>query len=294
LNRAGDPPKNSRRAGATLTSLWDGETRCVVTLTFDIDGPSATLRRNPELAGHPSAISMGEFGPRTGTPRILDLLDRHEITATFFIPGWVAERNRDLVKNVAERGHEVAHHGYLHEPPSSLGPEEDEGQILDHASDILESITGKRPQGYRSPSWELSGNSLQLLHERGFIYDSSLMGDDIPYFVGEDNEILVELPVHWSLDDAPYYTYMPVAGRTAPMSTPNDVLTAWQWEFDGAFREGRAFMLTMHPHTSGRFARLEALDRLIQHIKKHDGVEFMRCIDLAKRWTKMRGREHQN
>lgn len=277
-----------------LTSLWDSETRCVVTLTFDIDGPSATLRRNPELAGHPSAISMGEFGPRTGTPRILDLLDRHEITATFFIPGWVAERNRDLVKNVAERGHEVAHHGYLHEPPSSLGPGEDEGQILDHASDILESITGKRPQGYRSPSWELSGNSLQLLHERGFIYDSSLMGDDIPYFVGEDNEMLVELPVHWSLDDAPYYTYMPVAGRTAPMSTPNDVLTAWQWEFDGAFREGRAFMLTMHPHTTGRFARLEALDRLIQHIKKHDGVEFMRCIDLAKRWITMREGDHGN
>ena len=277
-----------------LSSIWDGETRCVVTLTFDIDGPSATLRRNPELAGNPSAISMGEFGPRTGTPRILDLLDRHELPATFFVPGWVAERNRDLVEDIVDRGHEIAHHGYLHEPPSSLGPDEDEGQILDHASDILESITGKRPQGYRSPSWELSGNSLRLLHERGFIYDSSLMGDDIPYFAGEDNEKLVELPVHWSLDDAPYYTYMPVAGRTAPMSTPNDVLTAWQWEFDGAFREGRAFMLTMHPHTTGRFARLEALDRLIQHIKKHDGAEFMRCIDLANRWTRLHPGSHVN
>ena len=272
-----------------MTSLWGGKTRCVVTLTFDIDGPSATLRRNPELADHPSAISMGEFGPRTGTPRILELLNRHDISATFFIPGWVAERNRELLKSIGGHGHEVAHHGYLHEPPSSLEPDEDEGQILDHASDILESITGERPQGYRSPSWELSANSLQLLHDRGFVYDSSLMGDDIPYYVGEKDRRIVELPVHWSLDDAPYYTYMPVAGRTATMSTPNDVLTAWQWEFDGAYREGRAFMLTMHPHTTGRFARLEALDRLIQHIKQHDGVEFMQCIVLAKLWVNMHG-----
>ncbi len=273
-----------------MKSFWDGDTRCVVTLTFDIDGPSATLRRNPELAANPSAISMGEFGPRVGTPRILDLLDRHGIGATFFVPGWVAERNRGVVKDVAARGHEIAHHGYLHEPPSSLGPDEDEGESLDRASDILESIAGTRPEGYRSPSWELSEKSLRLFHERGFVYDSSLMGDDMPYFVGGDDRKIVELPVHWSLDDAPYYTYMPVAGRTAPMATPNDVLTAWEWEFDGAYREGRAFMLTMHPHTTGRFARLEALDRLIQHIKRHEGVEFMRCIDLANRWNMIHGR----
>jgi peptidoglycan/xylan/chitin deacetylase (PgdA/CDA1 family) len=211
-----------------LDSIWgeNSGTRCVVTLTFDIDGPSATLRRNPELADHPSDISMGEFGPRVGTPRILDLLDRHGILATFFVPGWVAERNKEIVKDVADRGHEVAHHGYLHEPPSSLEPEESEGEILDLGSEILESITGSRPKGYRSPSWELSADSLRLLHERGFTYDSSLMGDDIPYFVGDDSQRLVELPVHWALDDAPYYTYMPVAGRTAPMATPNDVLTA--------------------------------------------------------------------
>jgi len=122
-----------------------------VTLTFDIDGPSAILRRNPELADHPSAISMGEFGPRVGTPRILDLLDRHGIIATFFVPGWVAERNKEIVKDVADRGHEVAHHGYLHEPLSSLGPEESEGEILDLGSEIIESITGIRPKGCRSP-----------------------------------------------------------------------------------------------------------------------------------------------
>ncbi len=178
-------------------SIWtssngdDNGTQCVVTLTFDIDGPSATLRRNPELTDHPSAISMGEFGPKVGTARILDLLDRHDILATFFVPGWVAERNQKIIKEVFARGHEVANHGYLHEPPSSLGPDEDEGAILDQGSDILESITGDRPQGYRSPSWELSADSLRLMHKRGFIYDSSLMGDDIPYFVGADDQRMV-------------------------------------------------------------------------------------------------------
>ena len=270
-----------------MTSMWQDGTQCVVTLTFDIDGPSATLRRNPELADHPSVISMGEFGPKVGTRRILDLLARHSIPNTFFVPGWVAERNEALVRDIATQGHEIAHHGYLHEPPSSLGPEEDEGGILDRGSEIIERIIGERPRGYRSPSWELSAHSLDLLHERGFVYDSSLMGDDVPYMVGERDRQLVELPVHWSLDDAPYYTYTPVAGRTAPMSTPQDVLTAWEWEFDGAYRAGRAFMLTMHPHTTGRFARLEALSRLILHIKERTQVSFMRCIDLAEKWRKM-------
>lgn len=267
-----------------MSGTWTGDTKCVVTLTFDIDGPSATLRRNPELADNPSVISMGEFGPKVGAPRILDLLDEHGVKATFFIPGWVAERNKSLVLDVARRGHEVAHHGYHHEPPSSLAPDEDEGAILDRGSTILEGITGERPAGYRSPSWELSSQSLKLMNERGFEYDSSLMGDDVPYMVGRPGEEIVELPVHWSLDDAPYYTFSPAAGRTATMATPQDVLNAWQWEFDGAYKHERGFMLTMHPHITGRFGRLEALDRLIQHIIGHEGVRFMRCIDLARMW----------
>jgi peptidoglycan/xylan/chitin deacetylase (PgdA/CDA1 family) len=212
------------------------------------------------------------------------LLDEHGAQATFFVPGWIAERNERLVRDIVRRGHEVAHHGYLHEPPGSLRPGEDEGEILDRGSKILEGITGERPKGYRSPSWELSADSLRLLHERGFIYDSSLMGDDVPYFVGESGRRLVELPVHWSLDDVPYYAYAPAADRTSPMATPQDVLTAWQWEFDGVYKSQRAMMLTMHPHTTGRFARLEALDRLIKYMKERPGVRFMRCVDLAEEW----------
>lgn len=149
-----------------MSSIWNDDYQCVVTLIFDIDGPSATLLRNPELADHPSAVSIGEFGPKVGTERIRNLLDRHYISATFFVPGWVSERNQEIVKEVADRGHEVANHGYLHEPPSSLGTDESQADILDRGSDIFESITGERPQGYRSTSWELSEDSLRLMHER--------------------------------------------------------------------------------------------------------------------------------
>ena len=139
--------------------------------------------------------------------------------------------------------------------------------------------------GYRSPSWELSERSLELLAERGFVYDSSLMGNDIPYLVDTPRGRLVELPVHWSLDDVPYYMYAPIVGRTAPMVGPQEVYNAWEWEFDGAYRYGRAFMLTMHPHTSGRLARFMALERLIRYMRSHSGVEFLRCIDVAQGWT---------
>lgn len=268
-----------------MSGIWPGDIRCVAMLTFDMDGPSATLNRNPKLEDQPSVMSMGEFGPRVAVPRILDLLDDLDIKATFFVPGWVAERHEDTVRDVAGRGHEVAHHGYRHEPPATLSGAGEEAGVLDHGSEILERITGQRPLGYRSPSWELSANSLDLLKERGFVYDSSLMGDDIPYFVDADGGRLVELPVHWSLDDAPYYTYSPVAGRTAPMATPQDVLEAWKWEFDGAYRLNRSFMLTMHPHTSGRLARLMALEKLVRYIQSRPGSVFMRCIDVAERWS---------
>lgn len=269
-----------------MAGLWPGKTRCVVMLTFDVDGVSAVLRRNPELADHPSLMSQYEFGPTVGVFRIMDLLDQYRIKASFFIPGYVAESHQEMVREVRRRGHEVANHGYMHEPPSSLGPGEDEGAILDRGSRILQGITGEKPLGYRSPSWELSGKSLDLLAERGFVYDSSLMGNDIPYFVeASRNRKLVELPVHWAQDDVPYYVYAPVTGRMGPMASPAEVVNAWEWEFEGAYRYGWAFMLTMHPHTSGRLARVIALEKLMQQMKARPGVEFMRCIDVAQGWT---------
>ena len=156
-----------------MTGIWPGKTKCVVMLSFDFDGTSPTLNRNPEAANRPTVLSQGEFGPRVGIFRILDLLERYKIPASFFVPAWNAERNEDTVRDIVRRGHEIGHHGYMHEPPASLSAEE-ETAILDKGTEILQGITGERPLGYRSPSWDLTEHSIGFLAERGFVYDSSL------------------------------------------------------------------------------------------------------------------------
>ena len=270
-----------------MAGIWPGATQCVAMLTFDVDGVSSWLNRNPEFKHHPSLMSMAEYGPSVATPRILDMLDHHAIKSSFFVPGYVAETHVDLVKEIARRGHEVAHHGYMHEPPVTLSPEE-EKHILEKGIEILGGITGEAPKGYRSPSWELSEHSLGFLSFLGFIYDSSLMGDDAPYLLETTtpDRPMVELPIHWLLDDAPNFVYAPVANRLGPMRNPEEVFGAWAAEFEGLYRYGRSFNLTMHPQYIGRPGRLLMLERLIDHIRSFPNVEFMRCQDVAEMWVK--------
>ena len=268
-----------------MAGIWPGDTHCTVMLGFDVDGPSASIHRNPAIEQMPSARSMGEFGPNVAVPRILDLLAQRRLLASFYIPGWIAERYPAMVEAVAAAGHEVAHHGYLHEPPADLDGREAEADVLDRASAILEGITGERPLGYRSPSWELSEHSLDLLAERRFVYDSSLMGDDGPYLVEADGRQLVELPVHWSLDDAPYYMFSPASGRVSLMASPQHVVDSWIDAFDEAYERGRAFTLTLHPWISGRLGRLRQFERLLDHIACREGVAVRRGIDVAREFA---------
>ncbi|MFQ5860690.1 MAG: polysaccharide deacetylase [Dehalococcoidia bacterium] len=268
-----------------MAGIWPGETRCVVLLTFDVDGTSGWLHRNPELARYPSLLSMAEFGPSVAIYRILRILDTYGIKASFFIPGFVAENHPEMVQEVYRRGHEVAHHGYLHEPPISLSAEE-EAEVLDRGIAILQGLTGQPPRGYRSPSWELSERSLALLASRSFLYDSSLMGDDAPYWVDAgDGRRLVEVPVHWEWDDAPYYQFAPAANIRQVMASPEQVFNIWATGFEGAYEYGRAFCLTLHPYLSGRPGRLLTLERLIRQIQTFPKVQFLRCMDAAELWT---------
>ncbi len=252
---------------------------CDVLLTFDVDGPSAFVNRDPTIERRPSTYSMGEYGPTVGARRILSLLAEHGLHASFFIPGWVAERHESLVKRIAEAGHEVGHHGYLHEPPATLDRDA-EADVLDRTSAILERLCGAPPRGYRSPAWELSESTLDLLAERGFLYDSSLMGDDVPYLVGDEGRQLVEIPVHWSLDDYPYFAFTPQDGRRL-MASPSHVFDAWASAFEELHQRGAPFVLTMHPWIIGRPGRLRMLDRLIAHIESFPNVRFRRAIDMA-------------
>ena len=264
-----------------MTGIWPGDTNCVVMLTFDLDGVSGLLNSDPSAADRPAEMSRAEFGPNVGVFRIMDLLDKYGLEASFFVPGYIAERNEDTVREMVRRGHEVAHHGYMHEPPTTLDPEQ-EAEILDRGIRILEDITGAAPKGYRAPSFGVSEHTLDLLAERAFVYDTSLMGDDAPYFVDTSGGRLVELPVEWALDDYHYYAFNRGGGS---MNTPEDVYKAWEWEFDGAYKYGRAFNLTMHPQVTGRLAKIMVLERFIRYVRGHSGAKIMRCIDVAESWT---------
>ncbi len=269
-----------------MSGIWPGNTKCVAMLTFDVDGVSSWLRRNPDFRFHPSLMSMAEYGPSIATPRILDLLDTYSIKASFYVPGYVAETHADLVKEIVRRGHEVGHHGYLHESPASLSLREEQS-VLEKGSDVLTRLTGQKPLGYRAPGWELSERSIELLSAHGFLYDSSLMGDDAPYILQRDTpHPLVEIPVHWLLDDAPHFVYAPAANRLGPMRTPDEVYNTWSSEFEGLYRYGRAFTLTMHPQHIGRPGRLLLLERLIRYIQGFPQVQFMRAVDVAQMWAK--------
>ena len=262
--------------GAALEAARDAN-ECVVVISFDVDGASGMINRDPGIEHRPSARSFGDYGPSVAVPHILALLAERAVPASFYVPGWIAEGNPSVVERIAAAGHEIGHHGYLHEPPASLSAEQ-EAEVLDRGSEILRGIVGERPTGYRSPSWELSADSLRLLRERGFRYDSSLMGGDAPYWAAEG---LVELPIHWALDDYPYFVFAPTDGRRL-MAAPEHVYAAWRDAFDELYSRGGVFTLTMHPYIIGRPGRLRMLDRLLDHIQRHPNVEFRRAVDLVE------------
>ena len=263
-----------------MSGIWPGNTKCVAALSFDLDGITGAINRNPDAWKMPSLLSYREYGPRVGVPRILDLMDDYGIKTSFYVPGYIVDTYPALVEEIKRRGHEIGHHGYMHEPPTKLTRDE-EIEVLEKGIESIVRVTGERPKGYRSPSWELSEHSLGLLQERGFLYDTSLMGDDVPYMVEANGKPFVEIPIHWELDDAPYFNYSPSLNATNVQSSPEHVYQVWSECFDGIHHYGRSFVLTMHPFIIGRPGRLRMLERLLKHIGGFDAVEFMRTDHLA-------------
>ena len=163
-----------------MAGFWKDGVQCVVNIGFDVDGVSSWLGRDGDFANRPVATTMAEYGPKVGMPRILSLLDEYGIKGSFFVPGHTAENHPHIVPDLLARGHEIAHHGYIHERPAALD-EGEERRALETGLEILERQSGTRVPGYRSPSWDISPRTLDLLVEYGFTYDSSLMDDDAPY-----------------------------------------------------------------------------------------------------------------
>lgn len=253
-----------------------------VMLTFDLDAETMWTARDPKNAERPIVLSQGAYGWKVGTGRILDLLDRYGIEATFFVPGMVIEARWRLCEEILKRGHEIAHHSWSHAWIVNLTPDQERDEMA-RGIDIIERLTGRKPAGWRSPAAEFSPITLQLLIENGFRYSSNYFDDDSPYLQIVDGRRtdLVEFPFAWVLDDAPFFQYsITLPGRT--MQAPSAVAEAWCAEFDTLYAEDRAFTLAMHPQIIGRGSRLVALERLIRHIQGHQGVWFARMDRVAE------------
>jgi len=265
--------------------MWQNGKKCAVILSFDFDAESLWMAKNLRT---PSVISRGEYGARVGVPRILSMLAERDIHATFFVPAETARRHVDIVKEINEKGHEIGHHGDVHENPVKLDPDMEE-RILVKGIETLEKITGCRPVGYRSPAWDLSDNSIQLLQKYGFIYDSSMMADDFhPYLIKDKDKQtnLVEVPVSWELDDAPHFLFTFAPIYFSGMAAPSMVYEIWATEFEGAYHSGGAFILTMHPQIIGRYHRLKMVEKLIAHIASQPDVWFATCSEVVDAWLK--------
>jgi peptidoglycan/xylan/chitin deacetylase (PgdA/CDA1 family) len=250
-----------------------------VSLTFDVDAESALLGLGLAEATSYSAFTERRFGIARGLPRILGLLADRGIKGTFYVPGYTADRYPDEVSAIVEGGHEIAHHGYFHRPPSGLDPA-GLREELERGKVALEKLTGTAPKGYRSPSWEVTEETFSLLDELGFEYDSSCMGDDRPYLETIGRTSLVELPVHWSLDDFPYYSWG--EAKAAVMADPSTVAAIWMSEFRVALREGGHVTYTAHPEITGRRSRFEAFQSLVDTIGSTAKVWFATHAEVAR------------
>jgi peptidoglycan/xylan/chitin deacetylase (PgdA/CDA1 family) len=267
------------RAGRSLTpSAWPGGARVAVAISFDADHETPALR---ERLTTPGAMAAGEYGTRVAVPHILRLLDKHAVPASFFVPAVSALLHPKDLHSYLEGGHEIGIHGWIHER-NTLLTQADERDLTLRSLDTIESLTAVRPVGIRTPSWDFSDHTLGIILDAGLRYDSSLMADDDPYELIANGEPtgVVELPVEWIRDDAPYFGMARYAGLR-PYTAPSAVLEIWRDEFRGALAAGGVFQLTMHPSIIGHRSRLRILDELLATIVDSRAAWFATHAQIA-------------
>jgi peptidoglycan/xylan/chitin deacetylase (PgdA/CDA1 family) len=253
-------------------------------LTFDFDAETLWISRDPENARRPGVLSQGAYGGKVGIPKILELLREEELRGTFFVPGWTAEKYLDRMEAIVKGGHEVGHHGYLHEWIDPDYPDK-EREALEKGLESLKKTVGIKPAGYRSPAGETSANMIAMLSEYGFLYDSSLMDDINPYrHVLEDGSRgPIELPWHWSIDDAPYALFAIKSPRA--IMTNEHILSIWKQEFMEIYRWGGLVNVLTHPQIIGRPSRLAMLREFIAFVRRYPDVWFATGEEVANAWA---------
>ncbi|QYU70160.1 polysaccharide deacetylase [Leptolyngbya sp. 15MV] len=253
--------------------------RCAVALSFDADHETFELGVGNHAIGR---LAWGEFGRRVGVPRILALLEKHGVPATFFCPAVAALLDPTEAQRIAAAGHEIGLHGWIHENTSILD-EATERELMLRARDTLARLSGRAPVGHRAAQWDTSANTVAIVQELGLLYDSSLMADEEPYELLLDGAPtgVVEIPVEWLRDDAVYFLFSRNPA-TRPYATPEDVLRIFLREFDAAWDEGSVFQLVMHPFVIGYRSRIWILEEIIRHARAKGRVWFTTHENLAR------------
>ena len=273
---------------------WPKGIKVAVCITFDVDGPTvfrAKAKGNPKW-GNPVAVSLGEFGPNVGVPRILKLLKKYDIKGAFFPPGAIIEEYPDIIRRVADEGHELGFHSINHVSPTLLTYEEQK-EDFDKGLEIFEKMFRKRPLGYRCPAGEYDDKTWELLDDYGFLYDSTMMGADYPYLKKIRKNSIVILPIHWMFSDWVHFGWnmYPKFDYQANLQSQEAVYEIWKGEFDGmyALDEGCVYILVCHPQLIGRASRILMLERLIQYIRQFPDVWIAPPVEVARVVQKVLG-----
>lgn len=260
---------------------WPNGARCAVCFSFDMDAESLLhLYLGRDAPSRIALSSALRYGPEVAIPRLVEIFRRYDIRQTVFTPGWCAETYPDAIASLIDAGHEIGHHGWIHEKPNALSPDE-EARALDRALAAFARFDGYRPVGYRAPAYGMSPATLDLLVERGFTYDSTLVGDDVPYLIAGAGGRLVELPSDFALDDWVQYVNLKDFGYMMPIQSPERATEVFRAEFDAAWRNGGLWISIWHPFVSGRLARAEAMVGLIEHMLGKGEVWFAPLSEIA-------------